>query len=313
MSERIVVLGASGLVGREIVRQAAALRGGGAVIAAVRRRNEAFPPEVEQRLFDAEDAASVPAICSDARHVINCIMGSHAAMIESCRGAIEAMAGWPNRRLVHFSSIAVFGDAEGTVAEDTPPGPPADGYAATKIETERMLTAAQDVSWTILRPGLIHGPGSVLWTTRIARLVAAGRLGPMGALSEAPCNLVAVSDVAATALAACDAPGAAGRAITLVAAEPPSWNTYLHDMARALGVPSRPLSPARLVAERALAYPLTVLERLRLPAPEAITPGLARLFGQQVRFESSAVPLLLPAWRDYDDALAEAVCSIRKG
>lgn len=304
---RLIVLGASGFIGREIVVRAAALHGPATVIAAVRRPRDAgfFPAGVEQRAFDAEDGDSVPRIGEDAGHVVNCVMGSERAMIESCRGAIRAVAGQPGRRLIHFSSIAVFGDARGAVAENAPPGRPADGYAAAKIEAERMLVEAQAVDWTILRPGLVHGRGSMLWTWRIARLVAARRLGPLGPRGTGPCNLVAVGDVASGALAACSDGQVGRRAFALVADDPPSWNEYLTDMAHALGISPRPLSPARLGIERALAFPFTALKRLGLPAPEALTPGLVRLFDQQVRFASSAVPLLLPAWQDYETVLAD--------
>lgn len=304
---RLIVLGASGFIGRAIVAEAAARHGPAAVIAAVRRPRgpSFFPAGVEQRSFDAERADSIARFSGDAGHIVNCVMGSAQAMVESCRGAIAALGDQPGRRLVHFSSIAVFGDAHGEVGEDARPGPAVDGYAAAKIEAERMLAKAHDVNWTILRPGLVHGRGSTLWTDRIARLVAARRLGPMGARGIGTCNLVPIGDVAAAALAACDAEATRGRACHLVAADPPTWNGYLADMAAALGIPARPLSPARLAAERVLAFPLTALGRAGLPAPDALSPGLARLFGQQVRFASSAVPLLLPRWRDYASVLAD--------
>lgn len=304
---RLIVLGAGGFIGRQIVARAAALHGPAAVVAALRRHCPAalFPSGVEQRLFDAEQAASVQQVAGDADRLINCVMGSEQAMIESCRGALAAVAARPGSRLVHFSSIAVFGNAHGEVSEKAALGPAADAYAAAKIAAERLLAAAPPSGWTILRPGLVHGPGSTLWTLRIARLVAAGRLGPMGPRGAGTCNLVAVGDVAAAALAACNAPDAPGRAFNLVADDPPSWNAYLADMAAALGTASRELGGARLAAERVLAFPLTALRRFGLPAPEALTPGLVRLFGQQVRFASSAVPVLLPRWQDYASVLAE--------
>lgn len=304
---RLIVLGAGGFVGRRIVGQAAARFGAEAVIAGVRRPTggEIFPAGVAQRVFDGEVADSVCHACEDATHIVNCVMGSRRAMVESCHGAVQAIAGDASRKLVHFSSIAVFGDRRGVVAEADTPGPPIDAYAAAKIEAERIVRAAPSDHWTILRPGLVHGPGSELWTRRIARLVGSGRLGPLGPLGEGICNLVAADDVVAAALAACGSAEADGRAIALVADDPPSWNRYLEDMAEALGLLPRPISPARLRAERYLAYPLTLMERLRLPAPAAVTPGLFRLFGQNVRFASSAVPTLLPAWRDYPTALAE--------
>jgi len=315
---RLIVLGASGFIGRRIVELAAETLGPGAVIAAVRniQGHDAFPQGIEQRKFDAEAAESVLSACEDADRIINCVMGTRRAMVESCRGSSRMVASDPKRRLVHFSSIAVFGDIEGTVAEDAMPGHPADGYAAAKIEAERTVRSAPADSWTILRPGLVHGPGSPLWTLRIARLIRSRRLGPLGAKGGGTCNLVSVDDVAASALAACGSSAAKGRSFTLVADGPPTWNQYLEDMAAAFGMAPRPLSPVRFGIERALAYPIALLERTGLSVPDAITPGLARLFGQRVHFASSAVPTLLTGWQDYRTVLTDSAAwfrTIRKG
>jgi len=159
----------------------------------------------------------------------------------------------------------------------------------------------------ILRPGLVHGPGSALWTLRIGRLLAAGRLGALGPMGEGICNLVDVEDVADAAAAACTTEAAGGRAFALVALPAPTWNTYFADLASAMGVPLRTISPLRLTMERAAAYPLTALRgpagRAGITVPEAITPGLARLFPVRSQFESSAPGILLPGWRDYRDSL----------
>jgi len=162
----------------------------------------------------------------------------------------------------------------------------------------------------ILRPGLVHGAGSALWTRRIGRLLASARLGPMGRAGEGACALVHVDDVADAAVSALTVPEAVGRAVTLVAGPATSWNAYLVDLASAMGAPIRPLSPFRFGLERALAYPIAglspIMRRFGMEPPEAVTPGLARLFGVDMRFETSAVGILLPAWRDYSASLRES-------
>ena len=90
-------------------------------------------------------------------------------------------------RVVHLSSMAVLGNATG-VLDETAPVDRASGnaYADAKIECERIITAAaaRGLDCVILRPSCIYGPGSVLWTVRIARMLAARRLGDLGAAGD---------------------------------------------------------------------------------------------------------------------------------
>lgn len=306
---RVLVLGAGGFIGQRIVAATARRYGIGSVVAGVRSPRRAATG-VEQRIVDAEDRASVEAALSDITHVVNSVMGSDHAIVGSARHVAEAVRSGKIERAVHLSSIAVYGHRDGLVREGDPLGPPVDGYAAAKIEAEAFFTHLAGERGVILRPGLVHGAGSALWTMRIGRLVASGRLGPMGRSGEGTCGLVHVDDVADATVSALDAPEAGGRSFTLVAAPAPSWNAYLADVAAAIDVPIRPLSAARLGFERLLAYPITAWRRaVGGGAPEAITPGLARLFNLRATYESSAIGPLLPRWRDYREHLSESLAS----
>ncbi|NJL45729.1 MAG: SDR family oxidoreductase [Leptolyngbyaceae cyanobacterium SM2_3_12] len=67
-----------------------------------------------------------------------------------------AAAGANVKRLVHVSSIAVYGyRLRQDVTEQTPPNPGADPYAITKLEAEKALenvAAEYDLSYSIIRP-----------------------------------------------------------------------------------------------------------------------------------------------------------------
>lgn len=307
---RILVLGAGGFIGQRIVAALVRVHGADKVVAGVRRPDSRLMPGVEQRYVDAVDTVSVQSAAVDITHVINSVMGSERAIVQSARNVALLVRDGLVQRAVHLSSIAVHGVEGGTVREDDPLGLPADSYAAAKVEAERFFRAIAAENGVILRPGLVYGPGSSLWTLRIGRLVASGRLGPLGPGGEGICNLVHVEDVADAAVAACTVKDAGGRAFALVAAPAPDWNRYLADMAAAMGVPSRPVSPAKLWLERALAYPLTALraplEKAGIAVPDAITPGLARLFPVRQNFDSSAPGLLLVGWRDYAQCVRES-------
>ncbi|WP_336966228.1 NAD-dependent epimerase/dehydratase family protein [Sphingobium aquiterrae] len=309
---RILVLGASGFVGRRIVAQMVARHGPQSVIAGVRRAGAA-PAGVEARVVDACNSGAVEAAARGTTHIVNCVMGSNRAIVASARTAIAAAERLELAGLVHFSSVAVYGDREGEIREDAPQGVGVDGYGAAKVEAEAILRASPYGRITILRPGLVHGPGSVLWTARIARLLMAGRLGDLGACGQGICNLVHVDDVAAFAIH-CLGEGQGG-VYNLVAPEPPSWNGYLTDFARALGLPPRRISPARLRTERYAAYPLKIAEmlggRLGMVTPPPMTPGLTGLFNRRAHYVSDAAHAALPGWAGHATAIADSAAWAR--
>src|SRR5262249_14420031 len=63
-------------------------------------------------------------------------------------------------RLVHISSLAAAGPAAPSAprSEDDVPSP-ITAYGRTKLEGERVIQGMTDLRWTILRPGVVYGPG----------------------------------------------------------------------------------------------------------------------------------------------------------
>lgn len=301
---RVLVLGASGFVGSRITR---ALHAGGAhtVVAGLRRENAGFRSSgIEQRLVDATDRAALLKALEGIDAVVNCVMGSNEGMVRSTENLVSAMREAGARRLVHFSSIAVFGGREGLIGDDAPFATDIDAYGAAKVACETILkgSAAAGLETVILRPALIYGPGSDPWTGRIGRLLRWRRLGDLGAAGDGFCNLVYIDDVVAAAIRALEVGAAAGQAFNLAEPEPPRWNRYLMDFAREIGAtPVHRLPGWQLTLERkAIAIPLKLAQiakektRLRtLPVPDAITPSFARLFAQETRFAGENVDAVL--------------------
>jgi 2-alkyl-3-oxoalkanoate reductase len=301
----ILVAGAAGFVGRRLVEKLQAR--GEKVIAGVRTKRDRFERlGVEQRVFDAGDPVAVKAAMDGITEVINCVMGSAETMVAATRVLLAEARESRVRRFVHFSSIAVFGNAEGEIGDEHLQGQNVDAYGQAKIDCEGLVRAAQKagLATVILRPGLIYGPGSEQWTARIGRLLQAGRLGDLGAEGDGTCNLVYLDDVADAAIAALSAPTAAGKAFNLALANAPSWNRYLLDFARALGaVPVNRIPSRQLKFEtKLIAIPLKIAAilaaRLRLGGrflPDAITPGLGRLFSLEARYHSARADAVLGA------------------
>ncbi|MGL5446941.1 MAG: NAD-dependent epimerase/dehydratase family protein [Rhabdaerophilum sp.] len=313
---KILVLGASGFVGSRLVK-ALSERGDITVVAGLRRERSDFQASgVEQRLIEATDAASLRAGLQGVTHVINCVMGSNAAMVAATKLLCETMPVAGCKRLVHFSSTAVFGSVDGLINNDTPFGSDVDAYGQAKIECENLVRAAKGFETVILRPALIHGPGAEQWTARIGRLLRWRRLGDLGAAGDGLCNLVLIDDVVQAAILALHVEAANRKAFNLADPNPPSWNRYLMDFARETGaVPVHRLPGWQLKLETKLfAIVLKVaqlaagkLKLSRLPIPDPITPSFARLFGQEIRFSPEGADQILGLKRTpYFDGLKQA-------
>ena len=292
---RVLVLGGGGFLGSAIVRAAATAKL--APTAAMRRPGHAAVPGVRTLLCDATNAISVHRACMDADVVVNAVLGRADTMQRATANICNAALNLRHCRVVHISSMSVYGDVSGTTGEDAPLCADGDAYARAKIECEDLVRrfTSRGGEAVILRPGIVYGPGSEQWTSRIARLLAAGRLGDLGAAGDGFANLAYVGDVAEAVVAAAKEGLASGTTINVGAATTSTWNEYFIALARALGaVPVARITQRRLRLEsRVLARPLQALRMLHLPAPDALPPSLLALFGRRLLLDHRRCDALL--------------------
>ncbi|MBE7941706.1 MULTISPECIES: NAD(P)-dependent oxidoreductase [Ramlibacter] len=314
----VLVLGGSGYIGSALVRRLA--QDGVQVVAASRH---AQGPG--QLTLDTQDTAALAAALRGADAVVNCVAGSGPAIAGGARALARAAQQAGCGRIVHLSSLSVYGALEGEAREDAPLDGGIGWYAQAKIEAEQALAAyaGEGGRLVVLRPGCVWGPGSALWVDRIARLLRAGRLGDLGAGGDGWSNLVALDDVAAAVaaglrlrLSPCEA-----RIYNLAAPDSPRWNDYFRDLALAIGAtPLRRVSARRLRLDaKLMGPPLKLLEiaarRLgrdprALPVP--LPPGLLGVFERQLRLRSElAEEELGLRWTPYAQVLSRAVDGLR--
>lgn len=299
---RVLVLGANGFLGRRLVAALAA-SGWAEPVAGVRQGEG-----TGRIVLDATDPAHVASAAAAVDAVVNCVSGSDDTIVAGAR----ALFAGPNVRIVHLSSMAVYGDASGAVTEEAPLAGQG-GYAGAKVAAEHLAQARGGV--TLLRPGCIYGGGSPQWSRRIADLLHSRRIGDLGADGDGCSNVVHVDDVIAAILALLRDSSRDGVTLNLAMPNAPDWNEYFLAFALALGaVPIVSIPGWRVKLETLAAIPLKVAERAKLPVPPSIPPSLARLWRQDIRLDTRQMQAALPEvrWTRLDAGLREAAASLRE-
>jgi nucleoside-diphosphate-sugar epimerase len=272
---RVLITGAHGFIGGAIARRLE--EDPSMEIFAASRAPRAPQGRVLPVQLDLLDPGSLDRAPPGADAVIHCAYGDRASTVEGTRNLLAwaRKAGVP--RLVHLSSIAVYGPATGEVAENHPRVPSTGGdYAAWKSEAEALCEAATQIGTVLLRPSIVHGAGSALWVTKMARRLQVGAIGDLGPAGEGLCNLVHVRDVAEAAVAGLTGrPGAYnvnGTGINSTGAI--TWNEYFARLARAAGLPLPRLSSASLRLRDLAAFPVKALGKLLPPLRGALPARL---------------------------------------
>jgi nucleoside-diphosphate-sugar epimerase len=232
LSQRIVVTGGAGFIGRALVRQLAAR--GDEIVALVRDPDRASflaGPHVRLERRDLTDVAGLVAAMAGADAVVHAAgvyrVGIPAAdrptMLDANLGTTERVMDAAIRagvaRMVYVSSVVIFGNTRGRIVDETYRRDPADGFVSYYDQTkwlahlaveERIANGAPIV---IVQPGVVFGPGD---HTGIGRNLEQSYQGtaPFIGLGGLGVSLVHVDDLAAGIVVALDR-GQPGRAYVL--------------------------------------------------------------------------------------------------
>lgn len=316
---KVMVLGGRGFVGRRVVSQ---LQDQGDVEVVVASRSAGAGGIA----VDSRNEADMTRALQGVNVVVNCVTGDGAAISEGARALVNAALKSGRPRIVHLSTMSVYGSQEGLITEDAPLVDDLGWYGHAKIEAEGHMDryASQGGEVVILRPGVIIGPDSDPWVRRFLRWIQAGRLGDLGPMGDGPANLVDVEDVGQAVVKAIrfGLDERRSAAFNLVAPDSPRWNEYFQDLS--VRTTSRPLERwgrRRLKAEvLCLGVPLKLMERMAAKLGkhswtwhEGIPPSLAALWMRHIELSSSAASRQLRVeWTPYLVSLGRAVQSIHR-
>ena len=283
----MLVTGASGMIGGEVVRQLAAA---GARVRCLLRPSSAAPalnhPAVEVVRADLKDRSAIAAALSGVERVFHVAGYLHAgapfsaredyapyraANVELTARMLEASAAAGVRRFLFASTTGVYSPtAASPISEDSALAP-LSSYGRSKVEAEELVRdhGARGMDFTIVRPSATYGPGdrhflpAALAMTRMRRvpLVDGGRhLVDFGY----------VSDVAGLMVRAASAPAASGGTYNAASGHPQPLRALFDLHAELTGQPGPAIVPVPAPLCRALGPLLQVAVRLFAPSMSAM-------------------------------------------
>jgi dihydroflavonol-4-reductase len=280
---RLLITGATGFLGAEVVRQALAE---GHTVRVLRRRTSSLARleglAVEHALGDVTDAPNVRAALEGVEACIHCAGDTSYYVRDAARmravnvdGVRHVVAGARDagvRRLVVTSSVAAVGFDRGGQPVDETCGwnwPSAMPYMETKWEGEKLALAASGggMEVVVINPATLLGPGGMnVSEEQYLRDILEQRLPgiPTGGATAGD-----VADAAAAHLAALTR-GRSGQRY-IVGGHHVTHRRFVEDFARAFGVPApRATLPGWLLA--VLGAGLLMGERLGMRPSQASTP-----------------------------------------
>lgn len=289
----VAMTGASGFVGRHLAARLLAEGARVSVLARdVSRLDARLARECTVVRGDLLDKAALQQMLRGASHVFHCAAdvatwgrwdSYRRANIDGVRVLLDALAasGGAPRRLVHVSTLDVYGFPAEPASEDALLAPVPYHYGESKRQADLLVQQqcpALGMSHVVLRPGNIVGPGSPF----VSRIGAALRSGPMLSIDGGRhhAGLVDVQNLLDVLLWAGLSRHAHGQVYNVRDPWEVCWGDYLRDFRQGSGLKGRVLDldyrTAMLLASAACA-PYRWLGLRREPL---LHPLIVQIFGR---------------------------------
>ncbi len=256
MSRTVALTGATGFIGRNLAAQFIAR--GDSIRAVVRPESPRQAPagvSVVRAALTPEALRAAFAGVDIVVHLAGLVSAVRdeeltRANVDGTRAVATAArdCGVP---VVHISSLAAAGPAPAAAPRrEDDPAIPMNAYGRSKLAGEEAVRATAGLRWTILRPGVVYGPGDRA-VLPLFRCAAHGII-PVVGRQDAAYSFVYVDDLVRAIAAAIEA-GGHGHTCFVAHARPVRVSDLLDAIRSAVG------RPARLVpVPAAILYPIAV-------------------------------------------------------
>jgi nucleoside-diphosphate-sugar epimerase len=289
---RVLILGASGFVGTTLVERMWR-RPDWDVVPVIHSAGSAWRLARHGRpllALDLDDRAALRAALQGATHVVNCTRGGREVMIDGLANVLTECRRSGVKRLVHLSSVLVYGDPPMPASEHED-GPvdarqPAMSYGGMKLEQDRMVehAASRGLASVVLCPPNISGPFSLY----LCAIVDAMRKHSFALVGDGagPCNIVDVRTLCSAIEAAltADPSVADGKRMFVTDGEPTTWNDVVEELRSVAEVDEIRTVDRELLATR-------VRQQQAAPAP-SVSRAIMHLVSSNVREALRKDPLL---------------------
>jgi nucleoside-diphosphate-sugar epimerase len=162
-----------------------------------------------------------------------------AVSVKGTENVAEASLNAGAARVVHVSTVSVYGTPDGDLDETCPRNRSGEIYADTKLEAENLMLRhhhEHGLPVAIVQPTIIYGPFSRPWTIGIVNQL---RNGPVALPADAAlCNSVYIDDVVDGMILAALNDDAVGESFLISGHEPVSWIEFFGEYERILGTQS---------------------------------------------------------------------------
>ncbi len=263
----VLVTGATGFIGGRIAERLA-LEHGATVKALVRsfgRAARLARLPVQLTYGELGDAASLAAAVDGCDIVIHAAFDwrADASNLAGITNLAEACLQHGVSRLVHMSTMAVYGTLPPGDFDESSLDTPFTAYAKSKVTLEQHLTGfvrERGLPAVILQPTIVYGPFSLPWTDQPVRRLLTGRL-VLPAERQGLCNAVYVDDVVDAALLAGLTPDVIGERFLISGPDWPTWRSMFESYAQVLGVAGPELMAEAEIQRRNRIAGLTALRQ----------------------------------------------------
>ncbi|HEY0305541.1 MAG TPA: NAD(P)-dependent oxidoreductase [Longimicrobiales bacterium] len=252
---RIAVTGASGFIGRHVVAEAER-RGHDVRGIAGPGSAQGIDLRTGTGLNDALRGADVVIHCAAAMG--GDLAAQHAITVEGTRNLLNAMKESGVRDIVLIGTFAIYDYAQlrtdARLDESSPLEAQVDArapYIRVKQEQEQLVRSTNGVAWTIVRPGLVYGPGRT-WFHNLGAQLPGGVWLCLAPESVLP--LTHVSNCAQAIVLAAENSAARGKVLNLVDDDLPARGDYIAELAaRQTPAPKRVSVPWSVLSRMAKA------------------------------------------------------------